>query len=327
MKPQKKYTNMQEFLEDLLSLEDKLNNASPEDVKEIKAEIARLKSEFNKLQGIEKEVESTQDGLKISKISESEYNVLENRIFCTYKIQQIYSFRKKIDFRKEIEKRIEILDEHVHSLDLSHTSNYVYPKNLILLTGLPYLKKLNLCGNNWDSKILNSVCKLYELKELDISHNKISYGDAGSTLKFEYDYLKTNLRNLRNLEVFIADYNPATFLPKDYCELPWLRHISVSHNNLQELPKNISNLSELEYLNAGNNLIEEISYLEISKLRKLKTLNLGGNRIHTLPKSLILLVCDGSLKEFYIKGNPLNIYEDGTKTVLNYMTEKGILME
>jgi len=44
-----KYQTKQEFLEELLTLEDKLNNASEQDVKEIRAEIGRLKSEFGKV--------------------------------------------------------------------------------------------------------------------------------------------------------------------------------------------------------------------------------------------------------------------------------------
>jgi Leucine-rich repeat (LRR) protein len=65
--------------------------------------------------------------------------------------------------------------------------------------------------------------------------------------------------------------------------------LTLSHNKLSTIPKEIAVLVQLEHLNLFNNHVTEICQ-EISQLNRLRVLNVGMNRLSHLPKGFGALV-------------------------------------
>lgn len=90
-------------------------------------------------------------------------------------------------------------------------------------------------------------------------------------------------------------------LPKEIGQLANLEKLSLATNNLSALPKEIGLLSKLEILELGENNLSSLP-IEIGLLSNLRVLRLSVNQLSTLPIEISQLV---NLSELYLNSNQL----------------------
>ncbi|KAH0747267.1 hypothetical protein KY285_008924 [Solanum tuberosum] len=118
---------------------------------------------------------------------------------------------------------------------------------------------------------------LLSLKSLDLSYCNIIDGglpeDIGSLSSLKH-------LNLNNCNIIDGG------LPEDIGSLSSLKDLNVSGNNFEHLPRSISQLGALEYLDLSD--CKRLTQLpeDIGCLSSLKELNLSGNNLEHLPRSI-----------------------------------------
>ena len=181
------------------------------------------------------------------------------------------------------------------------------------VSGLINLKKLQLCN----TKIIGMPDNLHNLKnieEIDLSGSEFLTGNEGGDRVFvsyrrngdEEATFLNSIKNLPNLEILklskiINGENFETLFRIEDGDLPSLKILNLSSNNLKEIHSSIYKLTTLTELNLKNNKIEEI-HSDISNLTDLKNLNISENKIAELPDSMGQLV---SLEKLYLEYNML----------------------
>jgi leucine-rich repeat protein SHOC2 len=182
-----------------------------------------------------------------------------------------------------------------------------------LLSALPtgmkdmsQLTKLNLKNNRFTA--FPTVTKLLpRVQELALSQNGIEVLDidaaVGSAVeggsryaapfsslkKLELDANKLALlpanfgRIFRGLSELLLQGNELQELPKSLSQLDRVERINVSKNQLRALPEWICSLTTLRFLDVSNNKISTLPS-EINKLQALQGLFMAGNRLSNLPK-------------------------------------------
>ncbi|WP_299017627.1 hypothetical protein [uncultured Polaribacter sp.] len=189
----------------------------------------------------------------------------------------------------------------IFRLDLSNTSTQNSPKNLQIFTAL---RMLNLSGN----------------KQLNL------------------DEVFKNISNTAKLEVLILDSLDLKLLPKSILKLKNLKHLSLNnnpnlnlkqafqiikglpiqflnlqHNNLENIPTNIANISSLTSINLShNNLNKAAFYRTLAKLPKLNSLWLTNNHIANLSKEIGSL---NTLRNLYLEHNKLTTLPNSIKNL------------
>ncbi|KKM79625.1 hypothetical protein LCGC14_1348020 [marine sediment metagenome] len=111
--------------------------------------------------------------------------------------------------------------------------------------------------------------------------------------------LPESIKNLKELQVLIAEYLNLKIFPEFLCDLSKLQYLSLSENNIKVIPRHINKLLNLEILELFGNEIEKIPET-IGSLRALKTLYISINELSSLPLSLSKLI---SLEKLYISDN------------------------
>jgi leucine-rich repeat protein SHOC2 len=149
--------------------------------------------------------------------------------------------------------------------ELSYSNNNLWylPRSLLLYE-FTQIVSLNISKNAISEINENMIKSLPSLIELDASHNKIVF-----------------------ITAMISQWSGS------------LRKLVLSHNNLNEIPNEISKLEKLQYLVLDNNKIEYLPS-EIWYLEKLKLLDISDNFIKSLPYDLGNLK---SLKKLHISNN------------------------
>ncbi|QHN91011.1 Receptor-like protein [Arachis hypogaea] len=157
---------------------------------------------------------------------------------------------------------------------------------------------LNLCGNKIHGDIPQSIFDLVNLTELCLSSD-----NHGGFVNFPLFSKLQNLRSLTlsgyesislksdvnanytfsNLKMLHLFSNTILDFPKFSGKFPRLLILDLSNNNLQEgqLPKSLSNCTELEVLILGNNRIEDTFPYWLQNLTSLKVLVLRGNKFYS----------------------------------------------
>ena len=85
-------------------------------------------------------------------------------------------------------------------------------------------------------------------------------------------------------------------------ELAQPLELTLSHNQLEKIPEEVYNLTNLKFLSVRANDITEI-LPSISRLRRMTTLGVGGNKLRWLPAELIGLMST-NLSQVTTHGNP-----------------------
>ncbi|KAH6787019.1 hypothetical protein C2S52_006571 [Perilla frutescens var. hirtella] len=128
---------------------------------------------------------------------------------------------------------------------------------------------LSLANNSLSGSIPTSLCNATDLSFLDLSLNKLS-GDIPPCL----------LENNLHLEVFnLGRNNISGHIPDNFSLSCRLRSFDLKNNNLQgKIPKSLERCKWLEFMNVGNNIINDTFPCMLSS--SLRVLVLRSNRFH-----------------------------------------------
>jgi internalin A len=175
--------------------------------------------------------------------------------------------------------------------------NLIYLEELYINT---YYQSMTQSDKNRKAKRLtklpNSICELRNLKKLILKSGELS----------ELPEHIGNLMNLEELNIQ-GSFNSYSFkkLPKSIVKLKNLRILNISwKNNLEELPKDIFTLNNLEEFYAVTCNIKEFPK-NITNAGKLKKIALSGNGISFIPSSIEKMK---SLEALHLNGNPLESF-------------------
>ncbi|KAI4539558.1 hypothetical protein MJG53_020791, partial [Ovis ammon polii x Ovis aries] len=155
-----------------------------------------------------------------------------------------------------------------------------------VLEKLPGLKTLYL-QNNQISKVCPEISNLTQLTALNLGNNLLE--EVPQEMKY--------LTSLKTLHLFRNKIH--RFAPGVCGKLKNLRCLSINHNQLASIPRELCFLENLSELQLNYNQLVCIPK-EIKFLEKLQKLLLARNNIKSLPEFQ-----DLKLKEFYCEGNPL----------------------
>ncbi|NWS99561.1 OMD protein, partial [Mionectes macconnelli] len=150
------------------------------------------------------------------------------------------------------------------------------------LEGSPNITTLDLCSNLLDDSVLKDrpFSNMKNLMQLNLCNNKLQTMPPG---------LPASLMHLS------LENNSISYIPENYFHrLPKIIALRMSHNNLQNIPRNTFNLPNLLELNLGHNKLKQVFYIP----RSLQHLYIEGNEIENINVTLMCPTLD-----------PLNIYQ------------------
>lgn len=166
-----------------------------------------------------------------------------------------------------------------------------------LLSGLDNLLLLNLSRNDISSHLLSEsiFSGLTKLVALDMSHNSLTKLHADllkeqqslQILNLQYNLLANIapncLSSLLNLHILLLSHNHLTELPQtSFASLASLNSLSLDHNRLNLLPAGLfAGSPHLQDLALNNNYLDQVP-ADIGSLARLRTLDLGENRIQSV---------------------------------------------
>ncbi|XP_031550430.1 leucine-rich repeat-containing protein 27-like isoform X1 [Actinia tenebrosa] len=152
-------------------------------------------------------------------------------------------------------------------------------------------------------------------------HNKMAVGEE-SGLKRVEQLIKTAIA-LGNTTIDLGSKN-LTEIPSEILDLPQLEFLYLEGNKITAFPEGFfENLPNLKWLDVRNNRISEIP-TSVGSHRCLRNLLLEGNEIKELPLELGFAKCLSGLN---LTSNPLEmppsqVLERGTQEVLKFLREK-----
>jgi len=172
----------------------------------------------------------------------------------------------------------------------------------LLATQMDFPQLLNFCQTN--KKINTLVCQrddiwIYKLiqdfpdhqtSEITGSYKKIYetlFIRGLETIKrtFILNYNLGQLYNLKKLDLEHLEDTQIEEIPKEIGQLHNLQHLDLMYNQIEEIPKEIGQLHNLQELLLDNNQIEKIPK-EIGQLHELQKLSLSDNQIKEIPKEI-----------------------------------------
>ncbi|XP_069976729.1 leucine-rich repeat neuronal protein 1 [Penaeus vannamei] len=181
------------------------------------------------------------------------------------------------------------LHEELDTFDCSFNNMYAFPENL------PQdLQVLSLRGNSIFT-VLDNICKLTDLRELDLSGNRIKSIGRGRMFQ-----------NMTRLEYLSVGKNSiSTIFHDNLMGLKSLVHLILSNNKINYIEdKAFIELSHLLTLDLEQNLLGSLYAEWFQGLGGLVALNLAHNRIHKIPASLFRDLV--SLERLYLAGNRIS---------------------
>ena len=155
--------------------------------------------------------------------------------------------------------------ENLEELNLRHCSLKKLPENLHQLR---HLRLLDLSYNTYENQLV-----------IDENFNKLS---SLKELRIDYLTIRSNPDCLRNLKlevlyVFTETFDDALDFHLSICELTTLKKLDLSGNPFKSIPREITQLENLEELNLNASLCYLNDIPDFSKLKKLKKLSANGN--------------------------------------------------
>ncbi len=138
------------------------------------------------------------------------------------------------------------------------------------------------------------IQKCTKLKSINLSNNEITYIPSGTGNLPELELLYLNNNHIdsfpdnfgsdNKIYHFRLDHNWLTRIPEDL-KLSKLRIFTISHNQLEQFPENVSGLDTLLELNISHNKITGIKP-SFGSLKNLTSLNASNNSIALLPEEI-----------------------------------------
>ncbi|CAF1560461.1 unnamed protein product [Didymodactylos carnosus] len=217
--------------------------------------------------------------------------------------------------------------------DMKHLTNLIsltveyssITKIPTFIRDLTVLETLYLYNNKitvfWDT-----IAGLTRLKHLDLNFNPLTSISAnirniprlqglqlrGCNLKYVPNFI-TQLYSLTTLDL---SGNSLVSLPLTFIHLQKLHWLHLGSNKFQQIPREILLLYKLEYLFMSYNSISSLSGLGI--LKTLKSLDLRGNQLCTIPEEIENLV---SLTELNLSDNYLSHLSTELLTGIQHLSE------
>ncbi|MFY7815751.1 MAG: leucine-rich repeat domain-containing protein [Chryseobacterium taeanense] len=181
------------------------------------------------------------------------------------------------------------LDDNLHNDKLDYLNFGFYSKEVVpeRVFSKIDIKRLTIFHTNL-RKLPKSICRLTSIKDLNLSHNRLSDIDE--------------ITCLINLEFLFLDQNRLEILPDTFSNLSKLYHLDISQNkfNSKDINKLPMNLVELHIANSNFSEVPKAVF----DLKQLEFLNLSNNNLSELPTELVELK---NLKRILIYGNPINV--------------------
>lgn len=140
---------------------------------------------------------------------------------------------------KELPKSLQRFN-NISQLSLNYNPNLDLKQAIQSVEHLP-LDFLNLQYNHLRD-IPQEIGNITTLKDLNVSHNKLSHNASFSSL-----------RNLKNLNSLWLTENALTRLPEELFTLTQLKNLYIEHNELEEIPLKITKMKSVWVLHAGHN--------------------------------------------------------------------------
>lgn len=154
-----------------------------------------------------------------------------------------------------------------------------------------YLSKIKTIHRLWiDKNKLKSVPRHLDftnLQRFSISQNNLT--DFGGIIEWN------------KLQILILSENNIEEIPEEIKNLTQLKKLYLNKNKIRMIPFQIGELKELTDLQAQDNLIEDIP-LSIGELVQLEIIDFANNHIKIVPPSMGLL---HKLEYLNLKGNPI----------------------
>jgi len=169
---------------------------------------------------------------------------------------------------KELPSSVASVGSDAKVLDASNNKLRELPLELSQLVNL---QRLVLTNNSFVSLPGPVLVCLVNLKLVNLDNNQLTS-------------LPEELGQLLKLERLTVNNNALTHLP-DLTNLPRLQFVSAANNRLTQVPENLP--TEVEEVDVSSNQIQSIS-VSVSRLLKLKILNLDNNQIKDVPSEVLL---------------------------------------
>ena len=153
------------------------------------------------------------------------------------------------------------------ALDLGHNSLTKLRSGL--LSNQNNLQILNLQHNNLANIEAGSLGSLINLHILLLSHNQLG------------ELPRAVLGSLGSLSSLSLDHNRLTLLPPGLFQgTPMLQDLALNNNYLDTIPSDIAGLSKLRTLDLGENRITEVASQQLENLASLYGLRLAGRKYY-----------------------------------------------
>ena len=159
-------------------------------------------------------------------------------------------------------------------LILDSNELHILPQNIGQLTSIKHISLVYNPAIKLEDTF-NQLQTLPNFTTLNLSHNNLNEIPEN---------IKTNL-HLSNLRLSYNSINTSTSISR-LATVKKLKYLWLDHNDIEKLPAEIGELTQMSELYLGNNAISELPN-EIEKCNNLCVLYLGDNQFKSLPEQII----------------------------------------
>jgi Leucine-rich repeat (LRR) protein len=196
----------------------------------------------------------------------------------------LYNF-KNISLEKIFEKNTQIKDALFVNCGIKSI-----PQNIENATHLDML----YISENELSELPEELFKLQKLTNLTLSKNKITS-------------ISSQIASLKALQTLTLDDNPITEIPKEiFTELPHLQIFNLNNGSLKQLIKkeeeSLVHSDSIKEIYLANNLLEEFPAFLIQNMKKLSSLYLSDNHIHSFAE---VKISPKKMNDIHLNGNKI----------------------
>lgn len=180
----------------------------------------------------------------------------------------------------------------LRKLDLSGNElNYINPETFLVT---PALEHINMSHNLLNALHPATFRHLLNLYELDVSFNNLLEFVPGLPRGIEYLHMSNNA------------ITGVPISPSPDLDLPALRMLDLSSNQIQRLPKSsLRTLPQLRRLYIARNLLQQLDEQSLSGLNRLEVLDLEENRIYQIHQNCLKEMSE--LRSLNLRNNRLDI--------------------
>lgn len=199
---------------------------------------------------------------------------------------------------------------YTEELDLTGAADLTTDILQVLCECMPGLKRLSVHGTGL-REVPDSVCRLRELRELNLSNNQLTSLPSSIVLLGALQHLNIAKNILSELpaafgmmpvlRLLNANNNRLVRLPDSFGQLAQLRVLRLGANLLDALPATFGSLGGLRLLQLGHNSFRQFPVV-LSKLDRLSVLDVSFNQLAALPEYLRNMT---SLATLNVTGNEL----------------------